>query len=138
MKNWHIKLALVSLFLLGGQAWASGSSHHGGHGGGHYSGGHRGGHYSGGHGGGHRSVDTHVGVYFGPSFGYDTHYLSPFYYPHAPLVVAPPPTVYIERGNPQSVAQPYYWYYCANPEGYYPYVQRCPGGWQQVAPHPPS
>lgn len=129
MKHTHIKLALLSLLLLGGQAWASGSGHSGGHGGGHS---------SGWHGGGHRSVDTHVGVYFGPSFGYDTHYLSPFYYPHAPLVIAPSPPVYIERGNPQSVAQPYYWYYCANPEGYYPYVQKCPGGWRQVAPHPPS
>ena len=138
MKHSHFKLALLSVLLLCGQAWANGGGHNSGghHGGGHFSGGHGGGHYIG-HGGGHRSVDTHVGVYFGPSFGYDTHY-SRFYYPYYPLVIAPSPTVYIERGNPQSVAQPYYWYSCANPEGYYPYVQQCPGGWQQVAPHPPS
>ncbi|HEY1961690.1 MAG TPA: hypothetical protein VGG69_04670 [Rhizomicrobium sp.] len=29
-----------------------------------------------------------------------------------------------------------YWYYCRDPEGYYPYVQRCNGEWQPVAPQP--
>ena len=27
-----------------------------------------------------------------------------------------------------------YWYYCADPAGYYPYVQSCPRGWMQVVP----
>jgi hypothetical protein len=27
-----------------------------------------------------------------------------------------------------------YWYYCYDPAGYYPAVQTCPGGWQQVLP----
>src|ERR1700681_633280 len=27
-----------------------------------------------------------------------------------------------------------YWYYCADPEGYYPYVQNCPTAWMLVAP----
>jgi hypothetical protein len=26
------------------------------------------------------------------------------------------------------------WYYCANPAGYYPYVQQCSSGWTPVAP----
>jgi len=30
-------------------------------------------------------------------------------------------------GNPQ---RPEYWYFCANPEGYYPYIQDC-DNWQQ-------
>lgn len=30
-----------------------------------------------------------------------------------------------------------YFYYCANPPGYYPQVQYCPSGWQAVAPPPP-
>ncbi len=30
-------------------------------------------------------------------------------------------------GNPQ---RPDYWYFCANPEGYYPYIQDC-DNWQQ-------
>ena len=30
----------------------------------------------------------------------------------------------------------YYWYYCTNPEGYYPYVQECLGTWHAVPPAP--
>jgi hypothetical protein len=33
---------------------------------------------------------------------------------------------------------PQYWAYCQNPEGYYPYVQDCPGGWVPVVPAPPA
>ena len=29
-----------------------------------------------------------------------------------------------------------YWYYCQDPEGYYPDVEECPDGWQQVVPQP--
>jgi len=32
---------------------------------------------------------------------------------------------------------PYYWYYCEDPKGYYPYVKSCPGGWIEVEPKPP-
>lgn len=28
------------------------------------------------------------------------------------------------------------WYYCRNPEGYYPYVKHCNGEWQQVPARP--
>jgi len=28
----------------------------------------------------------------------------------------------------------YYWYYCEDPAGYYPYVQQCNGPWQPVPP----
>ena len=35
-------------------------------------------------------------------------------------------------------AQPQYWAYCQNPEGYYPYVQECLGGWVPVVPAPPA
>ena len=27
-----------------------------------------------------------------------------------------------------------YWYFCQDPEGYYPYVKQCPKGWQKVVP----
>ncbi len=30
-----------------------------------------------------------------------------------------------------------YWYYCANPAGYYPYVVECHGSWMQVPAAPP-
>jgi hypothetical protein len=31
-------------------------------------------------------------------------------------------------------APAYYWYYCEDPAGYYPYVQQCSAPWQQVPP----
>jgi len=51
-------------------------------------------------------------------------------------VVAPWPYWYSYPS--QAYAQPLYWAYCQNPEGYYPYVQDCPGGWQAVVPTPPA
>jgi hypothetical protein len=30
----------------------------------------------------------------------------------------------------------YYWYYCTNPQGYYPYIQECLGTWHAVPPAP--
>jgi len=30
----------------------------------------------------------------------------------------------------------YYWYYCTNPQGYYPYIQECIGTWHAVPPAP--
>lgn len=31
-----------------------------------------------------------------------------------------------------------YWYHCNSPEGYYPYVSSCPGGWRAVEATPPG
>ena len=36
-----------------------------------------------------------------------------------------------------SAGQSAMWVYCQNPEGFFPYVQDCPGGWIPVAPGPP-
>ena len=33
--------------------------------------------------------------------------------------------------------QSYYWYYCQDPQGYYPYVKSFPGGWITVVPKVP-
>jgi hypothetical protein len=30
------------------------------------------------------------------------------------------------------------WYYCENPQGYYPYVKACAGSWKQVPAEPPK
>lgn len=49
------------------------------------------------------------------------------YYPPAPPVAAAP------AGPPQD-----YWYFCREANAYYPYVQQCAGGWQQVVPQPPT
>ena len=53
-----------------------------------------------------------------------------YYYAAPPVVIQQQPPVYV-----QAVPQPSnYWYYCQNPQGYYPYVKECPGGWMKVVP----
>lgn len=108
----------------------------------------RGGHHGGSHIG--------LGFYFGPgSFGYPAYpyaypvypgyysgYYPGYYYPPAVVAVPAQPPQYIERSDeePQYAepAAPAYWYHCAKPEGYYPYVTSCPGGWQTVPAQPPA
>ena len=86
------------------------------------------------------------GNYYGPgfysSYGYRAYgYADPFfrpYYTYPPVVTAPSrPPVYIQQQEPK-LAQPKtnYWYYCQNPQGYYPHIKECPGGWTQIAPQP--
>lgn len=109
-----------------------------------------------------------VGVYLGPPVVYGPAYgpyYSPYYYPryyypqpvYVPPVVAvpvsPPPVQYIEQSQVPPPASTYsgtsggtagnaagapMWHHCENPEGYYPYVQNCPGGWKQVPATPPG
>lgn len=121
-------------------AWAHGGGHGGG---GYYGGGHYGGHYGGhfyGYGGFYGRPG--VGFYFGPGFGWP-YYPYPYYpyYAYPPAVVTAPssPPVYIQQGGgqPAPQGQGNFWYYCSNPQGYYPYIQECPGGWQPVPPQPP-
>ena len=145
----------------GGGFRGGGDLHSGGGfrgGGGFQGGGYRGGSgyrgdggYHGG-GGGHGRVGVFIGAplfwgldysypYFPYSYPYPYPYPSypyPYYYPpYGPSATLPP--VYVEQGNEEAAPPPQsgYWYYCANPPGYYPYVQECPGGWQRVAPQPP-
>ena len=82
------------------------------------------------------SVVVPLGPYWGPYYWE----LYPYYPP--PVVVTPPP-VYVQpapqvQPTPQTPSQPpaasSFWYYCEDPQGYYPYVQQCPAGWQPVAP----
>ncbi|MYM73911.1 hypothetical protein GTP81_08400 [Rugamonas sp. FT107W] len=46
----------------------------------------------------------------------------------------PPPAVAIAPAVPGTM--PPYWYYCANPPGYYPYVPQCAGTWERVPAAP--
>ena len=98
-----------------------------------------------------------VGVYLGGPYYPYPYYPYPYYaypgpyYAYPPVVIrqAPPP-VYIEQGTQpaqqsQQLQQPQqqpiqdnFWYHCDNPEGYYPYIKECPGGWQKVTPEPPK
>lgn len=110
--------------------------------------GHHGGHHGGGHHGGfgHRSGFS-IGLYAGsPYYGYPYYYGSPYgygygssYYYNPPVVVTspPPPPVYIEQAAPApDPADKTYWYYCTDPQGYYPYVRDCKVQWQTVEPVP--
>jgi hypothetical protein len=62
----------------------------------------------------------------------------PFYYP-PPYYYYPPPVVYVPPAFPAPTYAPTYvqpppqsWYYCDNPQGYYPSVQACSTEWRQV------
>lgn len=72
----------------------------------------------------------------GYGYGYGYSFNNRPYYDYPPtMIVSSTPPVYIQQAQPVQ-PQPNYWYYCQNPEGYYPYVQNCSGGWLQVAPQP--
>jgi hypothetical protein len=78
---------------------------------------------------------------YGYPYGYGYGYPYPYPYPYGGYAGYSPPAVvdsgaqtYIQQ---DTQAQQQYWYYCQNPQGYYPYVSECPGGWQAVSPQPP-
>jgi hypothetical protein len=66
-------------------------------------------------------------------------YPYPYYYPPYPAYY-PPPQGAPSQAPAQATGAPpqQFWYYCDNPQGYYPYVQNCSSAWRQVAPTPPS
>jgi hypothetical protein len=131
-----MRQAIMLLFLLVASLCASPGAYADRH---YYGGGHPHGGYPGYYRG------SGFGFYFGwpwysrpyPYYAYP-YYTYPYYPYYPPAVTVPSsPPVYIER-PPQSTQQfpSGYWYYCDNPEGYYPYVKECPQGWQQVNPIP--
>jgi len=78
-----------------------------------------------------------IGLWLGP--GWWGPYYSPYYYPYyqePPIVIEQQPEVYVQPAPQEQ--QPIYWYFCRDPEGYYPYVKQCPGGWMKVVPTPPA
>lgn len=81
----------------------------------------------------HSGVHTRVFIGSGFWWGDPWWWGPPYpYYAAPPVVVQEAPPVYIQQEPaPQ---QPYYWYYCPNPPGYYPYVQQCAEGWLTVVP----
>ncbi len=55
------------------------------------------------------------------------------------IVTAPAPApVYVEQGSAamNGPASDGNWYYCHNPDGYYPYVKQCAENWQRVPAQP--
>ncbi|MDR3430810.1 MAG: hypothetical protein P4L95_02700 [Rouxiella aceris] len=78
-------------------------------------------------------------------------WIAPFPYPYYPYPYYAPPVVeepviiqqqtsdvYVQPTPPQQPAEPVYWYYCQEAQGYYPYVKQCPKGWMKVVPTPPA
>lgn len=94
--------------------------------------------------GGYYNPGFYGSGFYGPdyygyrSYGYPGPYFNAPIYNYPPTVIVPAtPPVYIQQEQPGSVQkQTNYWYYCQKPDGYYPYVKECPGGWLQVAPQP--
>jgi hypothetical protein len=130
-QTWIVVLAMLAVLLLSGPG--PGHADRGGHGHkGHGHGGH--GHKDHGHKGhGHRGPRVFISPRLVVPFGaYWRPYWAP--YPSPPVVIAPPPRVYVEPSPPP----PQYWYYCDAAQAYYPYVQQCPGEWRPVLPTPPG
>jgi len=131
--NHHLRPLLALAFLIGAvlcsNAWADSGRH--GHGPGFYGHAH--------HGHGFHGRRAHLGVAIGvplysrgPGWYGDPYYAYPYSYRYRPLplqIEAPP--VYVERGIAPVTAL---WYFCSNPEGYYPYVKQCATGWRAVTP----
>jgi hypothetical protein len=63
----------------------------------------------------------------GPSWYFYPAPVYPYPNPYVPPVIVVSPT-------PEN--EPQYWYYCADPEGYYPYVEECAEEWQPVPAEP--
>jgi hypothetical protein len=108
----------------GGGAHGGGGGFHGG-GGGFHGGGpgadHGFGGWHGGYGGWHRGYGPWYGG-FGVGLGLG---LTPYYYPYD----------WYDGDGDYGYGEPGAsgtWYYCANPQGYYPYVTQCYSGWQAV------
>ncbi len=154
MKNIRLMYLIVTLLAMIASHSVLARSGHGGGGG--YSRGHSGGYSS--HGHSRLNFGINLGGYYGPGFygyggyggysrygyggyglgGYGYPFYAPPYYAYPPTVIVPStPPVYIQQQQVQPIQpQTNYWYYCRNPDGYYPYVKNCPGGWLQVAPQP--
>jgi len=122
------------------------------------------GHRHGGH--SHARVGVYIGapLLFAPWGAWGSPYYYPSYYYAPPpvvvrerVVVREPLVFYDERGNPvpaqgqvaqapaqhQPSVQPQpgapapTWYFCADSQKYYPYVQTCASPWQRVVPQSP-
>lgn len=67
--------------------------------------------------------------YWSGSFVLGPWYPYPYYAP-PPVIIQQQPPVYVQPQQQEDT----YWYYCPDPQGYYPYIRDCPGGWMKVIP----
>lgn len=75
------------------------------------------------------------GIWIGPVWGPGWWGPGYPYYGAPPVIIQQQPELYFQPA-PQPREQGY-WYYCQDPQGYYPYVKNCPMGWMKVVPSPP-
>jgi hypothetical protein len=73
--------------------------------------------------------------FYYPYYPYPYYYRYPYYGPSTTVVVPQEPQEYIM--NEPGQQETGYWYYCKEARGYYPYVEKCPGGWMRVVPQEP-
>lgn len=119
---------LFSVQYVGGQ----------GHGGAHYKYGHGRGHGRGQHGRwrhhyyrGHRHREHyHRGSRYFWSGSIVIPWYPYWYQAPPPVIIQKEPRVYVQPEQ----AEDNYWYYCPDPQGYYPYIRQCAGGWMKVVP----
>ena len=107
-------LILVAVILVIASALPSQADWRGGHGGSHFRG----------------------GIWIGPGWWGPPYY--PYYYPYyaePPVIIERQAPVYVQPNQQQEQD---YWYYCTKPQGYYPYIKKCTGGWLKVVPSAPS
>ncbi|MDO8701507.1 MAG: hypothetical protein Q7J77_03690 [Undibacterium sp.] len=85
---------------------------------------------------------------------YSRNYYPGYYYPYqttyypevlVETAVSPAPaTVYVRQAETMTSVQPAVsangsdWYYCHNPDGFYPSIKTCPSGWQRVPAQAPA
>jgi hypothetical protein len=124
----------------------------------HHGGGSRGAPHGGGHRGGYYGRDFHsfghrdAEVWRGGGWRHDWHdgrfgwwwFVGGYWYlypePIYPYPTYVPPAVVVQQAPPVPTGLPpsQFWYYCADPQGYYPYVASCNGAWQPVPATPPG
>jgi len=83
-----------------------------------------------------RHHDGGARIYWRGSFVVIPWQVYPYYAAPPVIIQQQPPPVYVQPEQ----AEDNYWYYCPDPQGYYPYIRDCESGWMKVVPDatPPS
>jgi hypothetical protein len=132
MKKMMPLAVLAAVLVTAGLTGAAQAQRHGG-------GGFHGGGFHGGFGGGFRGSFFVGGPFLYDPFWYDPYW--DYYYPwydtayYSPYPYYYPPNSGYGPYGPTATPQQG-WYYCSNPQGYYPSVPNCNSQWQFVPPRP--
>ena len=144
----NLRSCIVAVIAAGALAAAPASAQRGYHGHGH-----GGGHFWGPFGGfllGSAIVYSAMQprtVYYAPQVTYwpnvpvttigPAYYAEPIY-AGPPAASIPPPPPGGSQVSALSLPGSEWWYFCKDPNGYYPYVRECKSGWEKVSPTPPG